>query len=79
MMGLVALEEEEEKFLSFSMHCTETRPCEDTVRGPPSICKPGRELSPGTELVSSLILDLPAFRTVRNFGCFGYLVHGILG
>ena len=31
-----------------------------------AICKPGKELSPGTELVNTLILEFPGFRTVRN-------------
>lgn len=31
-----------------------------------SICKQKRALSPGAKLAGTLILDLPAFRTMRN-------------
>lgn len=61
-MGLVALREERVRDLSLHTHtCAEMRTKETF-----SICKkPGRDLSSGAELASTVILEFPASKTVR--------------
>ena len=61
----MALSEKEERSFSFS----ELTPGRKNIRGHSknsAISKPGREALSGTESANTLVLDLPASRTVRN-------------
>lgn len=63
-MGLVALREEGVRDLCLHTHtCAEVQTKETF-----SICKkPGRDLSSGAESASTVILEFPSSKTVRNF------------
>lgn len=71
MKGIGALlMETPESFLTFSAmwgHSEKT-----------PVYNPGSELSPDTQSAGALILDFPAFRTVRCVCCVTYPVCGIL-
>ena len=45
---------------------TQERSCEDIARRQSVICKPGGEISCGTEVAPTLILDFPASRSVES-------------
>ena len=60
MMGLVPLDEEEDR-PEFLLSPSLSPPCEKSA-----LCQPGRGLSPKIESASTLTLDYPDSRTVRK-------------